>query len=135
MVEPIEDANEVCPNCGASENERDARFCQTCGSKLGSMLIPLPPPPLPSEGGNIIASRFTLEALLWTAPTYNAYSASSSASGDAAASNYTVIEQRLPPDDTQAGLSEISGSIRGQVSGSLEGNHTNRKKGFLFDRD
>ena len=121
MVEPIEDANEVCPNCGASENERDARFCQTCGSKLGSMLVPLPPPPVPSDGGNVIAGRFTLEALLWTAPTYNAYSASSAASEDTAPSNYTVIEQRLPPDDSQAGLSEISGSIRGQVSGSLEG--------------
>ena len=121
MVEPIEDANEVCPNCGASENERDARFCQTCGSKLGSMLIPLPPPPVPSEGGSIMSGRFTLDALLWTAPTYNAYSASSAASEDAASSNYTVIEQRLPADDSQAGLSEISGSIRGQVSGSLEG--------------
>ena len=121
MVEPLGDANEVCPNCGASENERDARFCQTCGSKLGSMLVPLPPPPVPSDGGNLISGRFTLDALLWTAPTYNAYSASSAASEDAAPSNYTVIEQRLPPDDSQAGLSEISGSIRGQVSGSLEG--------------
>ena len=121
MVEPIEDANEVCPNCGASENETDARFCQTCGSKLGSMLIPLPPPPVPSDGGSIISGRFSLDALLWTAPTYNAYSASSAASEDASPSNYTVIEQRLPGDNSQAGLSEISGSIRGQVSGSLEG--------------
>jgi serine/threonine protein phosphatase PrpC len=105
MAEPIDHSNEICPNCGASENERDARFCQTCGSKLGSRLIPLSPPPSPSNGGKVIATRFKLEALLWTAPTYNAYSACSA--------------ERLLSDDS-AGPSSISGSIRGQVSGSLE---------------
>jgi serine/threonine protein phosphatase PrpC len=103
----------VCPNCGATENEPDARFCETCGARLGSALIALPTPPHPTDGAKLVAARFTIESLLWTAPTYNAYSASSK---DSPGSTFTIIEQRLAVDDRAAGLSDISG----QVSGSLE---------------
>ena len=72
MKEPLRDLEDVCPYCGASENEADARFCQTCGSKLGSTLIVAPQPPAPAEAGKVIAGRFKIETLLWTAPTYNA---------------------------------------------------------------
>ena len=124
MEEPVRNTRELCPNCGGTENEPDARFCQTCGSKLGSTLIPFPPPPPPSEAERVIAGRFTLDALLWTAPTYNAYSASSVESNS---SPFTAIEQRIVGEDSPTGLSDISGqsangrdSIYRDVSGNLE---------------
>jgi serine/threonine protein phosphatase PrpC len=124
MKEPLRDLEGVCPNCGASETESDARFCQTCGSKLGSTLIVAPQPPAPCESGKVIAERFTIESLLWTAPTYNAYSAVTEG-GDK--SKHTIIEQRLVEEDPLRDLSHISqsqaappSSARAKQSGSLE---------------
>jgi serine/threonine protein phosphatase PrpC len=124
MKEPLRDLEDVCPNCGASENESDARFCQTCGSKLGSTLIVAPPPPAPCEPGKVIAERFKIESLLWTAPTYNAYSA---VTEDDLASKHTIIEQRLVLEDPLRNLSPISQSqttvsegAPAKQSGSLE---------------
>lgn len=81
------DKQNECLNCGASDNDADARFCQTCGMKLGSRLLRVPLPPSPLMEGESIAGRYLIEALLWTAPTYNAYAAA----GEAA--RVTVIEQ------------------------------------------
>ena len=121
MKEPLRDLEDVCPNCGASENEADARFCQTCGSKLGSTLIVAPQPPAPADVGKVIAGRFKIEALLWTAPTYNAYSA---ASEDSTSATYTIIEQRLVLEDPLRDLSTISESVaegaQAKAPGSLE---------------
>jgi protein phosphatase len=71
------------------------------------------PPPAPAGQGKVIAGRFTLKSLLWTAPTYNAYSAD-----DSSGSLYTIIERRFTLDDPLAGLSPIN--QEGRVSGSLE---------------
>lgn len=129
MKEPLRDLEDVCPNCGASENESDARFCQTCGAKLGSTLIVAPQPPAPCEPGKVIAERFKIESLLWTAPTYNSYSAVTE--GDNG-SKHTIIEQRLVLEDPLRNLSPISQSqatqsqatasegSRAKQSGSLE---------------
>jgi serine/threonine protein phosphatase PrpC len=124
MEMPLRDLENVCPNCGASDNEADARFCQTCGAKLGSTLIQPLPPPEPCEAGKVVAERFKIQSLLWTAPTYNAYSATSLA--EEAAPSYTIIEQRL--NGLLLELTEISPpsglegqeSAHGKVSGSLE---------------
>jgi serine/threonine protein phosphatase PrpC len=123
MDEQLDDLENACPNCGASDNEPDARFCQTCGSKLGATLIMPSPPPPACQPGKTIAERFTVQSLLWTAPTYNAYAATSQ---DAGASSYTIIERRLIENDPLAGLSPVNPSSTGQlgaqgkVSGSLE---------------
>jgi protein phosphatase len=71
------------------------------------------PPPAPTDQGKVVAGRFTLKSLLWTAPTYNAFSAA-----DSSGSLYTIIERRFTPDDPLAGLSPIN--QEGRVSGSLE---------------
>jgi serine/threonine protein phosphatase PrpC len=124
MDEPLRELDHVCPICGANENEHDARFCQTCGSRMDTMLV-MSPPPDPCERGKIIAERFTIESLLWTAPTYNAYSAASS---DSHESGYTVIEQHLSFDNLFADASRINSLSNNPapnpaptaVSGSLE---------------
>src|SRR4029453_3142982 len=69
MEEKQTHLEETCPNCGSSESEPDATFCQTCGSKLDSALLHPPAPPPPSEPGKLIAGRFVVQSLLWTAPT------------------------------------------------------------------
>jgi protein phosphatase len=71
------------------------------------------PPPAPADQGKVVAGRFTLKSLLWTAPTYNAYSAT-----DSSGSLFTIIERRFTPDDPLAGLSPLN--QEGRVSGSLE---------------
>jgi protein phosphatase len=53
------------------------------------MIHPLPPPE-PCEAGKAIADRFTIQSLLWTSPTYNAYEA---VVRGASGARYTVIEQ------------------------------------------
>jgi serine/threonine protein phosphatase PrpC len=124
MEEPLNNLEDACPNCGASDNEPDARFCQACGSRLGAILIMPSPPPTPCQPGKTIAGRFTVQSLLWTAPTYNAYAATAQ---DGPASSYTIIERRLTENDPLAGLSPIAPSsenqvsaAQGKVSGSLE---------------
>ncbi|MCI0487670.1 MAG: Stp1/IreP family PP2C-type Ser/Thr phosphatase [Blastocatellia bacterium] len=130
MNEPTNNFNRVCPNCGSGDNEADAQFCQTCGSRMGSALILTPPPPPPCEDGKIIADRFRIESLLWTAPTYNAYMATSGAEDDL----YTVIEQRLTPGEPFGGLLQINADGNpddgpvGRTSGSLE------EAGAAFER-
>lgn len=121
MDEPLRNTENACPNCGASENEPDASFCQTCGARLGSLLVSPPVPPEPSSQGKIVAARFRIDALLWTAPTYNAYSATSIEDEQ---QHFTIIEQRTSLGDPLAGLSPVSGSEtaegeRPKVSGNL----------------
>ncbi|HKA22423.1 MAG TPA: Stp1/IreP family PP2C-type Ser/Thr phosphatase [Blastocatellia bacterium] len=119
MEEKQKHLEETCPNCGSSESEPDATFCQTCGSKLDSALLHPPAPPAPCEPGKIIAGRFVIQSLLWTAPTYNAYDAVVQGSPS---SRHTIIEQRLSLNDPFAGVSPVgpAGGMQGKVSGSLE---------------
>jgi serine/threonine protein phosphatase PrpC len=129
MEEPLKDLGNVCANCGAGDNEADSRFCQTCGSKLDTALVqPVPPPP-PCEPGRVVAGRFVIQSLLWTAPTYNAYSATSKEPGSP---SYSIIEKRLAINDPLAELSPVSQSSDsespGRVSGSLE------EAGAAFER-
>jgi hypothetical protein len=119
MEEKQTDLEETCPNCGSAESEPDATFCQTCGSKLGSSLLHPPAPPPPCEPGKLIADRFVIQSLLWTAPTYNAYDAVVQGTPS---SRHTIIEQRMSLTDPFAGVSPVgpAGSMQGKVSGSLE---------------
>jgi serine/threonine protein phosphatase PrpC len=122
MNVPLGNLEGICPNCGDSSNEPGASFCQACGVRLGSSLALPPPPPNICEPGRVIAERFRIESLLWTAPTYNAYSA---ASVDSSGRSFTIIEQQLAADDPLAELSPIGASSSGpsqtgKVSGSLE---------------
>lgn len=104
-----------CVNCSADDNEVDARFCQTCGMKLGSSLINPPVPPAPREVGTKIDHRFIIDALLWTAPTYNAYSAFAM---DDNTAKVTIIEQLGEVDSPQG--EQATGRGKRLVSGSLE---------------
>jgi serine/threonine protein phosphatase PrpC len=127
MNDSTRNAERPCPVCGANDNDPAARFCQTCGAKLGANLIMPIPPPAPAEQGKLIASRFKIQSLLWTGPTYNAYSAVA-ADGDAA---YTIIERRLSGDDPLAGSSPVNaaeGAPTARTSGSLE------EAGAAFER-
>ncbi|HWN98622.1 MAG TPA: Stp1/IreP family PP2C-type Ser/Thr phosphatase [Blastocatellia bacterium] len=122
MDERLRQIDSPCPSCGAVDNDPDATFCEGCGWKLGSALVQPLPPPEPCEPGKPIASRFTVRALLWTAPTYNAYEAVTLGSPE---TFHTIIEQRLTPGDPLAGLSPVGVSLDGsdtrpRVSGSLE---------------
>lgn len=118
MEERNTNTNDACPNCGSTEGETDATFCQTCGAKLDSALLAPPAPPAPCEPGRIIGGRFVVQSLLWTAPTYNAYQATVQGSLD---TTLTIIEQRLNSIDSIAGVSPVSGSEGPtRVSGSLE---------------
>jgi serine/threonine protein phosphatase PrpC len=105
----------VCLNCGADDNEADARFCQTCGMKLGSKLIAPPMPPVPCEVGTKIDQRFVVDAFLWAAPTYNAYSAFSVADNQ---HRFTIIEQGDAVDYAQ--VEDGDKASKRLVSGSLE---------------
>src|ERR1051325_6903666 len=105
MNEPLSNLDNACPHCGASDNEPDARFCQACGLKLGATLVMPTPPPTPCEIGKLIAGRFVIQSLLWTAPTYNAYAATAQGEKD---SGYTIIERRLIENDPLAELSPVS---------------------------
>jgi serine/threonine protein phosphatase PrpC len=64
----------------------------------------------------MVAGRFVIQSLLWTAPTYNAYSATAQ---DSSAS-YSIIEKRFSSDDPLAEISPVTQSTEGRVSGSLE---------------
>jgi PPM family protein phosphatase len=88
----------ICLNCGAEDNEVDARFCQTCGMKLSSNLLAPPTPPLPCEVGTKIDHKYIIDALQWTAPTYNAYSAYSAVDHQ---TQFTIIEQGSEVDSGQ----------------------------------
>ncbi|MFL6274565.1 MAG: Stp1/IreP family PP2C-type Ser/Thr phosphatase [Blastocatellia bacterium] len=128
MDEVTRNIENACSVCGATDNELGARFCQVCGAKLGSSLTAPIQPPTPAEPGKIIASRFKIQLLLWTAPTYNAYSATAL---DATGTNYTIVERRLTDDDPLTGRSPVnaaSGSAAGRTSGSLE------EAGAAFER-
>jgi len=117
MDEPLKEIEGACPNCGSSDNEDDATFCQACGAKLRSALISPLPPPEPCQIGKVIASRFEVQSLLWSSPTYNAYEA---VAGGAAGSRFTIIEQQLTLEDPLAGVSPVNPAPPGKVSGSLE---------------
>ena len=92
MTDALNKLTTVCPNCGAEEVEPEARFCQSCGCRTGSCLIAPPPPPVPRVWPASLGTRFVVNSLLWTAPTYNAYSAS--ASDSVAETAYTLIERQ-----------------------------------------
>jgi serine/threonine protein phosphatase PrpC len=118
MDEKSRHIEEACPNCGSSDSEPDATFCQTCGSKLDSALLQPPAPPSACEPGKTIAGRFIVQSLLWTAPTYNAYEAVVQGSSSP---EYTIIEQRLSFDDPITAVSPVSpAGAPPTVSGSLE---------------
>ena len=128
MDEPTKNLDDACPTCGAINNEPDARYCQACGSKLGAALITPIPPPSPAPAGKVVASRFSMQSLLWTAPTYNAYSA---VAVDMPGSAFTIIERRLVDEDPLAGVSPVSAAAAGpsgRISGSLE------EAGAAFER-
>ena len=108
MADSLNRVRNVCPNCGAEEIERDARFCQACGCRTGSSLIAPPPPPVPRVWPASLGSRFVVNSLLWTAPTYNAYSAS--VSDSAGETSYTLIERPLLLGDPFASLSGLTGA-------------------------
>src|ERR1044072_5001757 len=116
MDEPMNNIENACPICGASDNGPDARYCESCGSKIGTALIKPIPPPNPCELGKVIAGRFTVKSLLWTAPTYNAYLATAQDPPD---TEYTIIELRLTNGDPLEGISPVS-AAQSRVSGSLE---------------
>jgi serine/threonine protein phosphatase PrpC len=118
MEEKNTNTKDTCPNCGSTESETDATFCQTCGAKLDSALLGPPAPPTPCEPGKTIGGRFIVQSLLWTAPTYNAYEATLQGSPQ---TTLTIIEQRLNSIDSVAGVSPVSQSEGPtRVSGSLE---------------
>ena len=119
MNDQAKHLEDVCPNCGSTDSEPDATFCQSCGSRLDSALVLPPAPPKACEPGKTIAGRFNIESLLWTAPTYNAYKAV--AEGDAS-THYTIIEQRLSLNDPFSGVlpGAPAEGAAGQVSGSLQ---------------
>jgi serine/threonine protein phosphatase PrpC len=127
MDQRLNNTENICPNCGANDNESDATFCQTCGSRLGSSLTLPPPPPNLSDAGKVIAERFRIDSLLWTAPTYNAYSATAI---DSPLALYTIIEQQVTLNDPLAELSPVSSvqPASGKISGSLE------EAGAAFER-
>ncbi|HKP86733.1 MAG TPA: Stp1/IreP family PP2C-type Ser/Thr phosphatase [Blastocatellia bacterium] len=109
----------ACPICGASDNGPDARYCESCGSKLQTALIKPIPPPAPCEPGKVIGGRYAITSLLWTAPTYNAYAATEQDTD----ARYTIIERRLANDDPLAGLSPVTPAQTDaptRTSGSLE---------------
>lgn len=91
----------LCPNCGSEENGSGAAYCEDCGCRLDSGLVPPPPPPTPLDPGTVVAGQFEIQSLLWAAPTYNAYAA---ASCDPARSAVTIVEQRSDYGDPLAGL-------------------------------
>jgi serine/threonine protein phosphatase PrpC len=119
MEDKTKHLEDICPNCGATDSEPDATFCQTCGAKLDSLLLQPPAPPDACEAGKTIAGRFLVQSLLWTAPTYNAYEATVQ---DSPNSRFTIIEQRLSLNDPFAGVIPVApaGGEPGRVSGSLE---------------
>src|SRR5688572_5907967 len=108
----------ICINCGANDNETDARFCQTCGMKLGAALSLIPVPPVAQSEGTAVAGSYVLQGLLWTAPHYNAYAATSKSGGSAV---FTIIEQatnELGPEGENASAGSNSSSR--MLSGNLE---------------
>ncbi len=121
----------VCVNCGAAGNEPGASFCQVCGSRLGSSLTLPPPPPNLCNPGRIIGERYRIDSLLWTATTYNAYSASSV---EAPGKSYTVIEQYLLNDDPLAEISPVGASAAGPRIGSLKVSGSLEDAGAAFER-
>lgn len=70
-----------CQNCLSTDNESGAKYCMTCGERLGSSLT-LPPEPRP--GINLpahISPEVCLNSVLWSAATYTAYAATRSGTG------------------------------------------------------
>jgi serine/threonine protein phosphatase PrpC len=89
----------LCPNCGAEESEASATYCEACGCHLGATLFAAPQVPTPLDTSSTIASRFTVESLLWAAPTYNAYVARAADESGV----FTVIDQKLAASDPLSG--------------------------------
>jgi protein phosphatase len=112
----------ICPNCGAHDNETDARFCMACGCKLGSSLVFPPAPPKPRVIPDTVSGRFVINALLWTAPTYNAYSVGLI---DGRLGSHTVLEQPLTLGDPFERVLQIAG--KSEVAGA---NGTSTASGY-----
>lgn len=125
MDESLNRAEDLCPNCGSEENEPAATYCEDCGCRLDSGLVPPPPPPAPLEPGAIVAERFEIESLLWAAPTYNAYSAFSS---EPTRPSVTIVEQRSDYGDPLAGLWRATDQA--SEEGSAEGDAARRAAAF-----
>lgn len=113
MEESLEPSGTACPQCGSGVNEADAAFCQSCGWKLNTALLRPTPPPNPSEPGRIIGGRFVVESLLWTAPTHNAYEATTRS---APSTRYLIVEQRYIFESAVS----PEGPTQGSSSNSLE---------------
>ncbi|MEW6126567.1 MAG: Stp1/IreP family PP2C-type Ser/Thr phosphatase [Acidobacteriota bacterium] len=110
----------LCPNCGANENQSDLRYCENCGVKLGSALILHPAPPVPRPNETLIADKFRVESLLWTSPIYNVYAATLNDSPD---EHFTIFEQVEELEESQESSSSVQNAnkLLGRISGSLEG--------------
>lgn len=119
----------LCPNCGADENDLGSAYCEACGCRLGSSLLQPPPPPTTLAPGAIVAGRFKVNSLLWTAQTYNAYSGVSTDSPD---SPVTIVEQLSEYGDPLAALWRTTDQISddGAGSGSLTGDPARRAAAF-----
>ncbi len=129
MSETLKNVNPLCPNCGDADNESEAIFCQTCGAKLGSHLIVPPTLPNHSPEDKLIGGRFKIHALLWTAPTYSAYSATAI---DDPKSSFTLLEQSVGPYDPFLRLSPLA-EISGQsLAGGIDGADTLIKRFGIF---
>ncbi len=106
MNEALSQAENLCPNCGAG-NEADATFCQGCGLRIDSNVSITSPLTRPLPSSTVIADRFRIKSLLWSAPTYNAYSACLPDAGDPI---YTVLERPVSLGDPFSGvLGDIGG--------------------------
>jgi serine/threonine protein phosphatase PrpC len=85
-----------------------------CGCKLGSSLVLPPAPPKPRMLPDTVSGRFVINALLWTAPTYNAYSVGLI---DGRLGSCTVMEQPLTLGDPFARVFEMTGEKEVSTAG------------------
>jgi serine/threonine protein phosphatase PrpC len=121
----------LCPNCGSDDNDANGRFCENCGVKLGSALVPHTAPPAPRQEKTLIADKFVVESLLWTSPIYNVYAAT--LKGDVE-KRFTIFEDVETLQDAQTSSSSLQNANRllGRPSGSLEGGAPAFEKFGLF---
>ncbi|PYP86709.1 MAG: Stp1/IreP family PP2C-type Ser/Thr phosphatase [Blastocatellia bacterium AA13] len=112
MSDVLSQAENLCPNCSTG-NEADATFCQGCGLRIDSNVSVTAPLTRPLPAFAAIAERYRIKSLLWSAPTYNAYSACPIDAGDPL---YTIFERPLSLGDPFSGILGENGSDQSRVS-------------------